>query len=386
MKSLKSILLSLCTIVVCSLNAASDGKDIEISLLTCAPGKDIYSIYGHNGVRVQQKELGLDMVYNYGTFDFREKGFILKFMRGKLPYTISGASYDRFLYEYNYFQRSVREQVLYLDSVEKQQIVQFLDWNMQPENKTYKYDFFRDNCATRVRDILDKHIQKLKWNPTLSSGKTFREIIKEYQHGMPWINFGIDLIIGAPADQITTLKEETFIPDYLAKAVSNAKTKDISLQKSAAEILTFNQADTSQNFLLSPWFLFLILLAVELYILFSTLSGKNLPWVRLYDKIWVTTVTLAMLLMAFMWLGTDHIPTKENYNLLWCSPFIPIIFLYKKSNRQKQWLFWLILILLLTSAANAIPGFQFLPQYFHPLIVVISMILLLKIYRWGRII
>lgn len=311
---------------------------------------------------------------------------MIKFMRGKLPYTISVAPYDRFLYEYNYFNRSVREQVLHLDSTEKQKIVQFIDWNMLEENKTYKYDFFRDNCATRVRDILDNHISGLKWNTDLSSAKTFRQIIKEYQKDMPWTDFGIDLIIGAPADKVTTLSEETFIPDYLAKAVGNARKKELntSLQKTENQVLTFETTSVSNYFLLSPWFLFGMLLLIEIIIFYWFASGKEMGWVSIFDRFWIWIIILSALLMVIMWFATDHIPTKYNYNLLWCSPLVPVFYFLRERRIEFKWILWTLIALLGVSILNAIPGLMFLQQYFHPLVILISTIFVLKVVRWYK--
>jgi hypothetical protein len=126
-------------------------SDVTISILTCVPGKEIYSIYGHNAIRIQDRSSQSDIVYNYGTFDFDTPGFTLKFMRGKLPYLLAEGDFVRFMREYQYFERAVTEQVLDLDSIQKKQIIDALAFNMLPENRAYKYDFFMDNCATRLR-------------------------------------------------------------------------------------------------------------------------------------------------------------------------------------------------------------------------------------------
>ena len=120
-------------------------ESIRISILTCAPGDQLYSIYGHNAIRIIDSNKGTDLVYNYGTFDFNTPGFAIKFMRGKLPYVLSIADYYDFLDEYKYYRRAVKEQVLYLDPVQQQKIMQYLAVNMLPENRAYKYDFFMDN-------------------------------------------------------------------------------------------------------------------------------------------------------------------------------------------------------------------------------------------------
>ncbi len=363
-------------------------SSVVISILTCAPGNLLYSIYGHNAIRIRDTANGTDLVYNYGTFDFDTPGFALKFMRGKLPYILSLTDFNSFLQEYTYYRRKVTEQVLALDQTQISQILVYLNENMKPENRAYKYDFFMDNCATRLRDILDSNVSGLVWDTTQASGKTFRQIIKEYQKGMPWTDFGIDLIIGSPADKKTTLRQEAFIPDYLASAIRNAKTmKSLSpaLQQSEIEVLSFEQNMANSNPLLSPWLFFILLLLVEINLMLRALRGIAQPWIRMYDNMWLILISLSAVLMLFMWFGTDHIPTRDNWNVLWASPLIPVwVWGNRKSKKVSLWIGSFLVACLGLSILNAVPGLTFLPQYFHPLVMVICLILLLKGYRLYR--
>jgi len=340
MKSVLLPILFLPFLLVTGSAQITTDESIRISILTCAPGDQLYSIYGHNAIRVIDTNTGTDLVYNSGTFDFNTPGFAIKFMRGKLPYVLSAADYYDFIDEYNYYKRAVSEQVLYLDPVQKQKIVQFLALNMKPENRAYKYDFFMDNCATRIRDIVDKNVSNFKWDESKASTKTFRQIIKEYQKFMPWTNFGIDLIIGSPADKKTNLSEEAFIPDYLSRAIQYARYKDpmqTGLQFRKNDILSFPPYKTGTNFLLSPWLIFLILLLLEVNIYFRFLSGITGVWIERYDVFWLTIITCSSVLMLFMWFGTDHIPTKYNWNILWANPVIPVFWwMSKKENKYAE--------------------------------------------------
>jgi len=363
----------------------SKSSDVTISILTCAPGKEIYSIYGHNAIRIQDKSAQSDIVYNYGTFDFDTPGFMVKFMRGKLPYLLAEGDFNRFMREYQYFERAVTEQVLDLDSIQKHKIIDALSINMLPENRAYKYDFFMDNCATRLRDILQNNVNGITWDQSSASFKTFRQIIKEYQQPLPWTNFGIDLIIGAKADRKTTLMEETFIPDYLANALNEVMVKDASNKKivlSTRELITFpaeSQLNRFISFLLSPLFFFLILLIVEINILLRSLKNKQNKWISRYDSLWFWVITFCSLLMVFMWFGTDHIPTKNNWNLLWASPLIPLWWwMSSKGSASARYISYLLLLSITVSIVNAIPTIQILPQYFHPVVIMIGIILLLK--------
>ena len=367
-----------------TLYAQHPNPRMVISVLTCSPGDELYSIYGHNALRVVDYETGTDLVYNYGTFDFNTQGFALKFMRGQLPYLLSVARYDDFMYEYEYFNRSVSEQILNIDSTATEKIATFLKINMLPENRAYKYDFFKDNCATRIRDVLDHNIAGLQWDKAKASGKTYRQIIKEYQWHSAWTDFGIDLIIGAPADTKTTLAEEVFIPDYLAKAMTSASitgTSPQNLELNQRTLLTFDDNKKHTFFLLTPEFFFSVLLFFEMLVLTYYYEGKRMKYMDLYDKIWAVILTLAGLLMLFMWFGTDHIPTKYNWNILWANLLIPFWYFYGKYQKWSGALATIILVCLLLSVINALPFMRILPQYFHPVVSIIATILIIKGWR-----
>jgi hypothetical protein len=345
-------------------------------------------MYGHNAIRIQNNIDGTDWVYHYGTFDFNTPGFALKFMRGKLPYMMTVSDYASFLREYQYFKRSVTSQELNLNILQCKSLIKFLEFNLRPENREYKYDFFMDNCATRIRDVLSNKIEGINWDEALASKKTFRQIIKEYQVKKPWTDFGIDLIIGARADRKTSLKEETFIPDYLANAlqkVSYSPASNNKLIRKETPILEFlNQKSGTglMTLFLSPIFLFSLLLFFEINLLFKSLIRKPWKWTKLYDKVWMIVVFIVSILMMFMWFGTDHIPTKDNWNLLWANPLIPIGYFIKNiSPELKRWLKYIITLCLTISIVNAIPGVQILPQFFHIVVSIISMILLIKLWR-----
>ncbi|MBK7632947.1 MAG: hypothetical protein IPJ13_00715 [Saprospiraceae bacterium] len=219
-----------------------------------------------------------------------------------------------------------------------------------------------DNCATRVRDIINKNVSNFVWDESKASGKTFRQIIKEYQKVMPWTNFGIDLIIGARADRKTTLSEEAFIPDYLSSAIQYARYKDprqTGLLFRKIDILTFH-LNLVNNFLLSPWLVFIILLLIEINIYFRYLKGSVGKWIQRYDVLWLVIITFSSVLMLFMWFGTDHIPTKYNWNILWANPLIPVWWwLHKKPHPFSNKIVYFVAASFLISMINAIPGANF---------------------------
>lgn len=361
---------------------------MQISLLTCGQGNTIEAIYGHNAIRVRDYERQIDVTYNYGTFDFDTPHFAIKFMRGKLPYKISASRYEDFLSYYHDSGRSVTEQVLNLDSLEKVSIIRFLNENMLPENREYMYDFFMDNCATRIRDVLENHVQHLNWNHSGSPDKTFRQIIKEYQSHLAWTDFGIDLIIGAGADKIADYREVTFIPDYLSVAVSHMTSghTPISLEKSRRLILEGQTELSDTPFILSPVFIFALLFLIEI-VRFKThvVNRSLLSFWHFYDQVWMFMLLLAGVLMIFMWWGTDHIHTKQNWNILWANPLLPLWYWkHRQFGKVSLYLYYALILMLFTSIIQSLPGVHILPQYFHPAVAPVCAIILLKMIAYKK--
>ena len=209
----------------------------RISLLTCAPGNELYSTFGHTAMRIQDSLSGMDIVYNYGTFDFDDPDFYMKFVRGKLDYSLSVDNYPDFMYEYQYYQRSVQEQELNLSCAEKQQIITALTINMQGTNRLYKYDFVYDNCTTRVRDLIFRSLPgSAVARHLVPEGTTARNLIHSYldKGGEPWSKLGIDILLGARLDKPVDNNVAMFLPDYLLKGVDSAainKTQPVVKQK-----------------------------------------------------------------------------------------------------------------------------------------------------------
>ena len=201
------------------------GAESRISVLTCGPGSDLYSKFGHTAFRVQDPSLGLDWVYNYGTFDFDQPNFYLKFARGQLDYALSRQLFPNFLYVYQLENRWVREQWLDLEASERQEVFAFLEENYRPENRYYKYSFLRENCATKIPDILQ---QSLTGELFIASDqerldKTFRDLIQSNLHTNSWSSFGIDLALGARIDRKATARERQFLPEYVMEHLAAAQ-------------------------------------------------------------------------------------------------------------------------------------------------------------------
>jgi hypothetical protein len=351
----------------------------QVSVLTCAPGNEIYSMYGHNALRLRYDD-ARDFVFNYGTFDFGTPNFTVKFMRGKLPYLLSVNQYNNFLYEYNATKRSVTEQILDLDSIQTNLLVSFLEENARPENREYKYDFFFDNCATRIYDVVQFATEnKIIWAP-IKDEITFRDIIKKYQKYFPWTDFGIDIIIGSKADKNASVAQEMFIPDFVEKHFETASLNGKNIVSSTNRVLTFEvkNYDPLKSFFVGPMFLFLLLTFAELFF-FKEYFSQSL-WLKRYDRFWFYVLSFIGILIMVMWLLTDHVPTKNNWNIMWTLPAVLFIF---TSHKRSKILFIFFGILFTLTIVNSF-GVQILPQYFHPAFGFIALISFFKIMRNFR--
>jgi len=355
----------------------------EISLLTVAPGDMVYDTYGHSALRVNDTKRGSDRVYNYGLYDFNEPGFVMNFMRGRLLYQVGAHRYSDFLQSYNRDKRSIYEQKLNLNQEDKNALLQALRINMLEENKRYKYDFFFDNCSTRLRDLFENAADSLQLDAAYDP-LTLRELIKEHQYGMPWSDFGIDLIIGANADRPSTLDEQMFLPLYLKDILSKAKVvvngEAVNLLSEPYEVLSFKE-EAEERLTRSTWApkLFFPLLAIILLALrYPYRKTQHPKWLRVIDNIVLALFALLGCILAFMWLGTDHVPTKNNWNLLWCNPLFLVPLLFAKKFWVK-YIIYAMLVGMLISLFNT--WFQFLPQQFNSAfgwMILIGMMLLIE--------
>jgi len=195
------------------------------SVLTMLPGREVYSLFGHTAIRIHDPAAGLDRTYNYGTFDFEQPGFVVRFAGGRLDYILATAPYADEIAKYQWLGRTVIEQTLALDPPTVRALYDALEVNALPENRAYRYDFLFDNCSTRPLDILDASLRRAGRPPIALAPvpeATFRERLAPYLVGTPLVELGIGLALGAPVDRVATPREATFLPVDLAAALDAA--------------------------------------------------------------------------------------------------------------------------------------------------------------------
>jgi hypothetical protein len=333
-------------------------KDAEISIITIGPGKQLYDSFGHNAIRVSDPSNGKDLAFNYGTFDFNTPNFYIKFGQGKLPYALSVSTYDDFLRNYIAENRWIKEQKLDITYGEKIAIFEYLLNNAQPSNREYQYDFFFDNCATRIRDVLAVNLkgklsyQEKQYAATLFS---FRELIQQRLYWNSWGSLGIDIALGAVIDRTASAWEHQFLPDYVFESLKSATiTRNNKTTALIDEQITVNdpkyiaKSDGLASFLLSPFFVFLIL---AIGILYRTLKdSKQQKRSRWLDGILFLITGIIGVILLVLWTATDHTATVTNYNIFWAFPLNLIFCTLVSKKAPKKWIksYVSFLIILLT--------------------------------------
>ena len=347
----------------------------QISVLTCGSGSDLYTTFGHSAFRIQDPTQGIDWVYNYGTFNFDPPMFYVEFAMGKLYYSLSKQNMPNFLYAYEMENRWVKEQLLQLAPTEKNELFQFLENNYRPENRDYKYDFFFNNCATKIGDVLQEALGKnLHFNEGhLEKNYTFRQLIHQNLITNSWSSFGIDLALGSVIDRTATVKEHMFLPIYVMEQLRNTTLSEHNLVIRDRTILTSLKKEEKGYFLASPLFW---ILAILLFVLTITyIDYKNHTRSRILDSILFFVSGLAGVLLVFLWFFTDHTATANNFNILWVFPLNLIIgFIIVQKKNIPSWMPTYLLILLGLLGATIVLAI-FNVQVFSPLAVPLWMML-----------
>lgn len=361
---------------------SQDSCSLRITLLTCSPGEELYSTFGHTALRVQDRTTGIDAVYNYGTFEFAPD-FYSKFIRGKLLYSLSVEHFREFLYTYQIESRSIVEQELQLSCAEKQKLYEALQVNALEQNRHYRYDFLFDNCTTRARDIVARNTDSpvVFKNILPAEIPTFRNLIHSYLNAgnSYWSKLGIDLLLGVKLDRKVTNEQAMFLPDYLLKGFDSALVNNRPLVTPPQPVLQMPALFTQSSFF-TPFIVFSILLLAVI-----ALSFVKANWafkaLGTFDFLFFFILGLAGWLLLFMWFGTDHVVCRNNYNLLWALPTHAAMafFVHKNASWVKRYftvVFWLTVLL-------AVAWF-FLPQQMNTALVPIILLIIHRSWSLSK--
>ncbi len=342
-----------------------------ISLLTISPGTELYTTFGHTAFRVVDPANDVDRIYNYGTFEFDEPGFYLKFCQGKLDYKLSAYRYEWAEQVYVEEERAIIQQTLNLTPGLRDYLFEFLEWNHLPQHRYYRYDFFFDNCATRPRDVFVRVFgEDVQLYLNEQRHLTFRQYIDRYLTALPFSDYGIDLALGARTDRVATAWEAMFLPDYLYEGVAGGKIRiDGQWQPLVARTDTLHYPERAQHPPTAlPW-AHILMAGVLLLTAFLTIreirhTGGNHPKLRWIDYLLFGYAGLVGVIIFLLWFATEHTTTADNWNLLWAWPLhLPVLILFpplRKNDWLKGYLLAYGAFLLMTLA-----GWAFWPQDLH---------------------
>ena len=349
-KMKKGLLYIVLTFILSVVNATVGAQSmtnpdrIQISLLTCSPGKEVWAQYGHTAIRYYDKESGEDLAINYGIFSLDQTYFIPRFVLGMTDYRMGVQPMDMFLAQYSYEGRGVVEQVLNLSAEDKEVIYKALQENMKPENVVYRYNYFFDNCTTRARDMLVNHLHGKVVYPPAEEDATFRSMIHKWNNKYEWSQFGEDLLLGVNADRKTTKSEQQFLPENLRSDFDKATYKGKPLVKETNVLLDAETEVAEPAFPLSPLSIALIFAAISLVMMLFSYRRQQVYWA--WDLALMLTSGL-MGIVFFVMIFSQHPCVSLNFILLFFNP-LPLFFLYSTIKKKKViwWKIWGVLIIL----------------------------------------
>ena len=310
----------------------------SISIITCGPGNELYSTFGHSAFRVFDPLQRFDKIYNYGTFDFNAPNFYLNFAKGKLTYQLSTTPFSRFLREYQYENRWVKAQKLDLIPSDVQAVFNFLENNAKPENKSYQYDFFYDNCSTKIESVLKTVLHdKINFNNDhIKTHKTHRDLIADYTKNQKWAKFGIDLALGSVIDKEASKDDYKFLPDYIFQAFENATIETIDGDKPLVKLeqTILRSSPLKTNYLEILTWPFSVLFFLSFLIVFVTYKNyKQGKRSKILDFILFLSTGIIGVVVLLLWFATSHTATYKNLNFLWAfAPNLVIAFFMFKSK------------------------------------------------------
>ena len=312
----------------------SNGNDNELfSIITIGPYQnELYSAFGHSGVRYQNFEQGLDIFYNYGIFDFNQPNFYTNYVKGKLTYMVGKNQYSFSKRYYSNQKRYIKEQFLNLSSEENFFLLDYLENNVKKENRFYPYNYIFNNCSTKIRDVLELTIgEKLKFNDP-PANLSYRSLIDRYLDNYKWADIGIDICLGTKIDDKSSNYDAMFLPEYLFSSLENATVGDKKLVFET-RINNLDQDQIISRGIISPKIVFYIFLIISLYFSFRQIKYNN-KFIY-FDSLLFFLSGMVGILILFLWFFTDHISTN-NLNILWAFPLniLAPFFIIKRTDSR----------------------------------------------------
>lgn len=364
---------------------------LQVSLLTCGPGTEVYELFGHTALRVRQPGPGgFDYVFNYGMFDFNAPAFVWRFTKGETDYCLGVNDFHSFLLNYAVRESRVDEQILNLTPGQSRALLDALLENALPENRVYRYNFLFDNCATRPRNMVEAALGgRVRYHEPEGELPTFRREIDRYAERCPWLIFGIDLALGSALDRPMTYREQMFGPEVLKEAFAGA---EIQLPPDSASVPLVSRTEVLYDpenpalpgitpFYLTPLFVAWVLAAVVAAV--SVYDMRRRRCSRVFDTVLFTAYGLGGVVVFFLMFVSVHPATWPNYSAFWLHPLwlLAALFIWFKSlkNSVRYYHFANFAGLLVFMAL-----WPWIPQQFNAAFIPLVLVLMMRslTYLW----
>lgn len=301
---------------------------IRVSLVTCSPGTEVYAVYGHTALRVEIPSAGIDLAVNYGLFDFGAPNFIWRFIKGETDYMAGAIAYPIFEHEYTDRGSWVTLQRLNLSADEKGRLVQLLDNNLRPENREYRYNFLYNNCSTKALDKVEEALTNPDEMEGVHDTCTYRSILHRYTAGYPWMQFGIDYLLGLEADRPIGVRQQIFAPEYLMTYVDKADMtiagRDYPYVTEKYTVAPRGAKDAVWRALLTPvQTMVVLLLLVAVVCAFEVLVEHRQYW---FDLLLFLVQGVMGVVVAFLFFVSEHPTVDSNLHVIYLNP-LPLVLL-----------------------------------------------------------
>jgi hypothetical protein len=323
-----------------SFSKEQDVDRYSISILTVSPGKDLADAFGHSGIRVIDRELNYDVVFNFGIYDFQAPNFYSNFVKGRPIYSLGINNYNRFINNYKNQNRGVVEHKILISNNKKNNVIQLLFENSKQVNKFYIYDYFNDNCSTKVADLFienfNDEFSNSETNFSKKSKDSYRSLIYQMIPRNSWGSLGIDICLGSVIDQDINYRQTFFLPSKFGKFLDTIESENPQIIESKLVLESLESSEESALNITSPMF---ILFFISILIILITFRDfKSNKQTKVLDILLISITSMIGLLISYLWFISDHSAASQNYNILWASPLNILLFIDLFASKKRNWI------------------------------------------------
>ena len=296
--------------------------------------------FGHSGIRVIDRELNYDVVFNFGIYDFQAPDFYSNFVKGRPIYSLGINNYNRFINNYKNQNRGVVEHKILISNNKKDNVIRLLFENSKQENKFYIYDYFNDNCSTKVADLFienfNDEFNNSETNLSKKSKHSYRSLIYQMIPRNSWGSLGIDICLGSVIDQDINYRQTFFLPSKFGKFLDTIESENPQILESKLVLESLETSEESVLNVTSPMF---ILFFISILIILITFRDfKNDKQTKVLDILLISITSMIGLLISYLWFFSDHSAASQNYNILWASPLNSLLFIDLFVSKKRKWI------------------------------------------------